>query len=146
MKNLHFGCWGETDHMPVKILYFGCWGEAGHVLWQEGHRSARCAEAPSGVACPFRSGELDGGVFLPGGPKGDLDGNRQPQSLCKLTHDRGWTLLACWDRTGDSRYNSNSTFLAEGDHDFMEMVAMAKVHFPEVVERIEKAATLVCGK
>lgn len=123
--------------MKTKIFYFGCWGELGHMIWNENHTLGRNS------SCPFRPEELDGGAFLPGrGPVGNVAGRYQPQSLCNLTHECGWTLLACWDRTGDSRFNSNSTFLAEGDHDFAAMVAMARSHFPEVVERIEKAAKL----
>jgi len=47
-----------------------------------------------------------------------------------LLHQKdGWTALAFWDRSGDSRGNSNSAFFIEGTYTFDEMLALCKERF-----------------
>lgn len=52
-----------------------------------------------------------------------------------VSHQDGWTAMAFWDRTVDTRPGSNSCFLAEGDYSLDEMCALAVKHFPRVVKR-----------
>ena len=130
-------------------FYFGCRnGDAGHYLtsnpgvsWQERAKQ-----------CPFREGELDAGRFLPhaeergkhdwpDGHKGSL--RNETQSSCRITHERGWTVMAMWDRSQDKRYNSNASFIAEGTHDFDAMVAIARRDFPAICARIEGASPFI---
>jgi hypothetical protein len=42
-----------------------------------------------------------------------------------------------WDRSIDYRGKSCSTFLAEGTHTFVELAALANVHFPTVTTRFK---------
>lgn len=138
-----------TTENPMPTFYFGCRNsESGHYLtsnpglsWQE--RAKRC---------PFREGELDGGRFLPHAekrgkydwPNGHRDSGRyEVQSACRITHERGWTVMSMWDRSQDQRYNSNASFLVEGTHDFATMVALARRAFPVICARIEGAAPFI---
>lgn len=46
------------------------------------------------------------------------------------------TILAGWDRTADTRYGSNASFIAHGNHSVDVMIEMAKKHFPEQWKRV----------
>ena len=48
----------------------------------------------------------------------------------------GCTVIACWDRSADSRRNSNAAFIVEGEHDIATALAIARQHFPDQVARI----------
>lgn len=126
---------------PTRVAYFGRWGAPGHYL-----RSPSGATLWDGVG-PFRWDELDGAFCVNarrlGARRSPVPEADQEQSACKLTHRRGWTVLAFWDRTGDARGNSNSAFIAEGALGFEEMLAAAREHFPELLARAEAAAPLV---
>ncbi len=121
----------------MKALYFGCprgvWGysEAGHrFCW------------PGGSGVLMREGEknpwalkVDGGLA----PR-KWDSCRAPecpQGVAALHHKDGWTALSFWDRTGDSRGNSSSTFLFDAVLDFDSAVTAACDHFPELFNRFD---------
>lgn len=119
-------------------LYFGCWGEAGHYLWTPDHRSEHRV-TNFDLNRLFR-GEIDSG-FCP-----KLDD--QPQGVAALHHARDgnardYTALAFWDRTGDSRGNSNSCFIFDGTLTAEEVLARARKVFPELMARIEATARIV---
>jgi hypothetical protein len=59
------------------------------------------------------------------------------QGKCTLNKKDGWTCIAFWDRSVDTRQGSNSAFLAEGDYDFPIMLGLFKEKFPEVVSRFK---------
>lgn len=61
----------------------------------------------------------------------------QTEGLARIHHKDGWTAVGYWDRTGDSRYFSNSNFVAEGTFTFEQMMEMARRHFPDVIRRAE---------
>lgn len=62
---------------------------------------------------------------------------REIEGAAKLIHDpSGWTALAFWDRSGDSRPGSNSVFIAEGTYAFNGMLVECKARFPSVFSRI----------
>lgn len=63
---------------------------------------------------------LDGGFCI----KGTYENFK-----AKLTRLDGFTVLAFWDQTGDSRPNSHSTFVMKGPW-----------HFPQMIEQLKKAA------
>jgi hypothetical protein len=98
---------------------------------------------------PFGSGggKLDG-AYAPGPkPKAGSfypDFKYQVQSLARLVHVEGWTVLAMWDRSdADKRPGCNSNFVAKGELDFDAIVALAQKHFPKVWKRINDAAPVV---
>ncbi len=70
---------------------------------------------------PLKQAMLDGGLL---NGVSDVPGN------AVMFWGRGWTFLSFWDRSGDSRPNSNSTFLFEGEYSFEEAVELAKEIFP----------------
>ena len=70
----------------------------------------------------------------------------QAEGKAALHYKGGWTALAFWDRSVDSRPGSNSVFLAEGTHQFEDMVVLAQQSFPSIMQRfkfkIEKSGEL----
>ncbi len=115
-----------------KVYYFGCLQEAGHHMHDANLRT-------------------DWG-FLNSNPWGrtvDSDlcpkGN-QAEGKAALHYKGGWTALAFWDRSVDSRPGSNSVFLAEGAFDFGQMLELARATFPSIMQRftfsIEKSGEL----
>jgi len=122
----------------MRAYYFGCYDQPGHVFWEPEMRTPERSHRVED-AVPWSMGEIDGGLApRPTHPTREPT-RRDPecaQGVAALHHRWGWSALALWDRTGDSRPGSHSTFLLErGDATFEEMVAMAREHFPEIVER-----------
>lgn len=113
------------------MYYFGCWGCLGHYLYDSQQRSVN--DDKSEIPHAWRRGALDG-AFAPRRGSGRYS-EEYPQGVAAHTSKDGWTLIAFWDRTGDSRGNSSSTFLAKGDFTFEQMVAMAKFEFPDLWKR-----------
>ena len=119
-----------------KMFYFGAWDSAGHYLTDERGHSIYREDRGS---FPWREGTIDGRLAPHArGCFGDHDqtyaGRRcredeAPQGVALVHHLNGWTALAFWDRTIDSRPASNSAFFAEGDYTFDQMVDMAKSRF-----------------
>src|SRR4051812_2513509 len=66
-----------------------------------------------------------------------------PQGQASLVHKGGWTIMAFWDRTGDSRGNSNSAFLFDKELDFAEALALSREYFPDVHNRLAAAGIQV---
>lgn len=123
----------------IEHAYFGVsgTGRLGHYWWIKG--------APRGHnnhLVPWTSFEADGTLQ----PQ-DRDQTCQPQGLCELHERSGWTCIAWWDRTGDTRPGSCSVFAAKGRHTFEEMCELLRQFYPNVAERqteplrIKKTAT-----
>lgn len=122
----------------MRVFYFGCITDAGHCLYEAGAGHITQAvrfpgNNPWGVnidtgLCP---GVKDRHGFT------DTVRSVQTEGLAEVHHKDGYTALAFWDRTGDSRPGSNSVFLAEGTHDFAKMIEIAKRHFPTVFLRFK---------
>jgi hypothetical protein len=128
---------GETQ-----VFYFGAWGAAGHFLWTPDGRTAWEAQR----TLPWR--DLDGP--LAGDPALEdtcrrryWSSDHQPEGLARLHHLDGWTALAFWDRSCDTRFGSNSAVIARGEHSAAEMVEMLQRAFPAVWERITRRFQLV---
>lgn len=92
-----------------------------------------------GVQHPDESSDYNFVYTNPWGVK--LDGKLAPQVGTQtqghaLLHQKdGWTCIAFWDRSGDTRQGSNSAFLMEGTHTFDEMLKLAYEHFPVIFRR-----------
>lgn len=120
-----------------RIFYYGCRRgvrgdtEAGHFLYGPEPELDRIPSRRTSL--PFDLAHLDG-TFAPTGG--------QPQSLATVHVFHGWTVLSMWDRTGDSRPGSSSTFVADGVHDGPTMLKLAASWFPKVWERINTAAPI----
>ena len=121
----------------MKPLYFGVLDpkQSGHHLYDPDLRALRDSSLPAWL----KMSNLDGDfcIHRPG----------QPQGVA-LVHHLGdvindVTVMAMWDRTGDSRPGSSSTFVVEGTHDFEAMCKHASEAFPSVWKRIcSKPVTL----
>lgn len=113
----------NTEGERVKVFYFGCIGGAGHYM----HAANGSTDWKFMESNPWGK-HIDTGL-CPAGP--EIEG----QSL--IHHKDGWTALSFWDRSVDKRGKCNSSFLAEGDFDFEQMVQLAKEHFPSVMARFK---------
>lgn len=113
------------------VYYFGCGKhEAGHYWHKPG--AVGIMRRPPG--CPWGN-DIDGGL-APSFAIWRARGRREaPQGQALVAHAGGWTALAYWDRSMDSRPGSNSAFAAEGDYSFDELLTAAKEQWPWVFER-----------
>lgn len=109
------------------VYFFGCLQgidedhtEAGH-YWRSSDGS-QTRDIPQ----PF--GRYPDGKLAPEGP--------QAQGAAILHQKEGWSAIGFWDRTGDSRGNSNSNFIVHGTYDFDEMCKLAKDAYPLLWKRI----------
>lgn len=106
----------------MKVYFFGCWDGVGHYLFESRYNRPSFESIPWGT-------DIDGGL-APAGVK-------QRQGVAELHHKDGWTALSWWDRSIDHRSNSNAAILAEGTHNYDEMIQLGKDHFPEIMGRFE---------
>lgn len=90
----------------------------------------------------FAMGRLDGGRFE-ATPQTPPRYAAQPLGVVRLQHitpaqgGPAWTVLSMWDRSGDSRGNSNASFLTVGVFTAEEMWSLAERDFPQLVKRIK---------
>jgi hypothetical protein len=131
------GRYPDADLDGARTYYFGClrgaYGhtQAGHFLYAEGPTSYT-----TGVEQPWAV--TRNGRWQHDGLDGSLaPGKDQRQGLVALYHRGGWTALAFWDRSGDSRGNSNSVFLIDRTLAFPEALALARERWPELFERFD---------
>lgn len=116
----------------MRVYYFGSWNQRGHLLYTSSGRTPSW-DAVYEMPVPLRDGKLDG-AFAPKGP--------EQVNIANHFHIAKWTVIAFWDRSGDSRPGSNSAFVMEGDKTFEEALMIARAHFPEVMKRIETVAPI----
>ncbi len=115
----------------LEIYYFGCWHGAGHYLHDTQGRTIWRDES---TGLPFPSRTLDTG-FLPKPEPGRSA--EQPEGVVHLTHHKGWTVIAFWDRSVDTRTGCNSAFAIEGEHAKDEALRLAREAFPTVFARFK---------
>lgn len=137
---------GQPDPCPLcRAYYFGCYGrQLGHMTWLPRMRGIGFHATEDVI--PWKVRELDGGLCIPSNKHAEARAGwkdilrrqdaKQPQGKALVHHRDGWTALAFWDRTCDSRGNSNSVFILEGTHDFDAALARARSIFPEIFARI----------
>lgn len=68
----------------------------------------------------------------------DIPRKEQVEGIRHHLTDKGWTLLSLWDRSGDSRPGSHSTFAILGTLTADEAEAEARRQFPAIWARIDK--------
>jgi hypothetical protein len=127
----------ETERPREAVYYFGCWDRAGHYL-----------HAPSGKTLdgvgPFYVWDFEHGIpldgtFAPGPYSRQSREGYEDEYAASLTHIRGWSVLAMWDRSVDARSASNAAFIAEGFLTMEAMWSLARTYFPRVVARLKAA-------
>ena len=109
-----------------KCLYFGCIDEPGHYLFEPGethislvpgwNRWVKWANERDGLLAP-EFNEVSGRALL--------------------HHFDGFTVVAFWDRSVDSRSKSNSLFIVPGIKSFTDTIKIARSVFPQVFERFQ---------
>ncbi len=106
------------------MYYFGCSREPGHFLWEDDagfmHSKLRYDKLPWGY-------KIDSSLCT--GHSGSEEGR------ASLHHKDGWTAVAFWDRSVDSRPGSNSAFICDEEIDYDEMIRRSKETFPKIWER-----------
>lgn len=111
----------------MKVYYFGCWLTSGHYYWKP---------CPDGY--PVKEWHAE--KHSPWGLSIDTEvapkGINQRQGICAVEHLNGWTALAYWDRSTDSRPNCNAALVAEGAFNFEQMMELFRHHFPKVLRRL----------
>lgn len=104
------------------MKFFGCIDRPGHYWFDES--LAHIWRSPEELALP----KIDTGYC----PK---ESGYQTNGEARLVYENGYTILAFWDRSVDSRPGGNAAFVQEGKHDFVEMLRMAGEKFPTVMPR-----------
>jgi len=102
----------------LEVLYFGCLGQVGHYLHTKSSRSLRSESTPWGDT-------LDGGVIP----------ERSTYGILYTGKKGGWTAIAAWDNSVDTRPGSHSTFVVAADISTEEILHLAREQWPEVFSR-----------
>lgn len=122
-------------------LYFGVWDpamERGHFLFSPSGThvfSDHQAQLPQRL----QDHHLDSGYCRGVRSRRNPPDKEQVQGLARLHRVEGWTLIAFWDRSGDSRFASNSALLVFGEHTFEEMVGIFEKSYPKQWSRLQAA-------
>jgi len=123
--------------MSERVYFFGCWERSGHFLWEPNgtHASQRTSDIPwrnlDQALCPgYREGAYT--------PEAD-----QVEGQAALHHQGGWTALAWWDRSVDTRFGCNAVLIAEGTWTSEEMLRIGRERFPSIMRRFAYRITTV---
>lgn len=109
----------------MKSIYFGCMlGGKGHYFFDEKNHSIKDHQ----IDMPWDLSVVDGKLT----PQGV-----QIEGIVKHHQKDGWTAIAFWDRSGDQRYGSHSTFFFDKLMNVKEAILQAKLSFPFMFARIK---------
>ena len=125
-------CWRPD----LECFYFGHSQGSGHVFFSAA-RSGYDLEREVGRA--LGRGGLDTCLCW-NGPRLDRERYDQRQrdeteGRALLTHGGGWTAVAFWDRSGDRRGASNTTFIVRGTLTFEQVIRVARHRWPSIWSR-----------
>ncbi len=112
-----------------KCLYFGCIKEAGHYLFISNGTSIY--------------GEWHKWVALRDGMLAPVFCREAGKAL--LHHYDGFTIIAFWDYSVDTRPGSNSMFIMPGTKDFYGALEIANSYFPQVFKRFSFEVKQLAG-
>ena len=114
----------NDDEDERVVLFFGAWSpdRPGHHIYNSHGGTA------DRRGTPWQIWELD--TRLAPIDKAERQGRAQ------LHQRHGWTAIAFWDRTGDSRAKSNSVVLVNQLLTFTEMLSAFKSIFPAQYNRV----------
>ncbi len=108
----------------IEVLCFGCIGVAGHYLHSKTGVNWRNEQTPWGD-------RLDAFLLT----SDYYNHNTAVTGLCSEHHLNGWTAISFWDRSGDSRPGSNTSFLCHAEITAAELLALAREQWPHVFSR-----------
>jgi hypothetical protein len=127
--------------MNSDVLFFGVWThDVGHYLYSVGGHRMRENHLPKDF--PIRWQILDASLLPPGLPQ--VEGRAALWHFNAWTAN-SWTILSFWDRSGDSRMNSNSAFVLRGNWDLEGACRAARDAFPEIWGRFKFQVLLPGG-
>lgn len=112
------------------MVYFGPWDHSGHQFFYETGAKVYSEERKQ---LPWQAHEIDG-VLQPGCPRPDDRLQRYGPRIegeALLHHKDGWTALAFWDSSVDTRPGCTSTYIANGIFTFDEMVKLSSTRFAD---------------
>ncbi len=115
--------------------------EVGHWCWLPG-----CVDWAAKNASP--SPWADGvGPIADEGAIRSLWAREEPQveGLPRFARKGRWTLMAMWDRSGDSRPGSHAAFAVDLSLSDADMLALCKEQYPRVFARIEAHLGRIAG-
>lgn len=111
--------------MNPEVLFFGCYGSPGHGLNSPRTGYLRYDSTPWG-------NKLDGGLLTDDYYK---EAHKGVLGAVKVHHKDGWTAIAFWDRSGDSRGGSNTAFLVAAHMTGEELFELARQQWAKVCTR-----------
>lgn len=115
----------------MRVFYFGCYNSIGHKFYSAGGLPMSEKDWED---MPWKYSSIDG-TYAPAERPRKHVVIPEPDGVCKLYHHRGWTMVAFWDKSFDSRTGSNSVFIVEGEYKFSSAISRAKSVFPEIFRR-----------
>lgn len=121
----------QEETRKMNCYYYGCREGTGHYLWDDQGRRLFDHNVPNDF--PVKSYALDSGFLPPQQP--------ETQGVASLVHVEGWTILAFWDRSVDTRHGSNSSFVLPGTLTFEEAKELSMLKFPWVWSRLRFPVT-----
>ena len=107
----------------MRIYYYGCKEVSGHFLWQPNQITTTRTQ-DSGLPWKHIDGALCPQVT-------------SQQGVAKMNHKDGWTAMAFWDKSVDSRTGSNSVFFYEDLLEYDQMIEAFEEHFPSIYSRFK---------
>ncbi|HWL39400.1 MAG TPA: hypothetical protein VNO75_04105 [Gemmatimonadaceae bacterium] len=113
-----------------RVYYFGCGTRRTGHYWFLPDPARAEMNSSSAVDDAMRTVfgvQIDSGFAPDDGP--------QVEGEARLARIHGWTVLAWWDRSMDTRPNSNSALVIDAQRDFDQMLALLAEHFPIVAKR-----------
>ena len=114
--------------MSIRAYFFGVShpSSLGHFLYRAaGPGQVSRLSGMEEKTIPFRVTIMDGGLLS------------LPETAgAQLSHINGWTILGTWDRTGDKRAGSCSSFLLEGVYAMDSAKLAASSAYPELYARV----------
>lgn len=125
----------------MRVLYFGCVGTPGHYL----HEGNTILWRNAGT--PWEPEQLDM-TLCPGVVKTSYGHKceHQTEGAAAIHHRDGWTAIAFWDRSVDTRKNCNSVFIVEGIHEFDDAKRHAMASYPKIWKRFRFEVLLSRGE
>lgn len=118
----------------VIVYYFGCarpYSDLGHAWYGPGLRQVDYESREKNLP---KDHNMDG-RFPPTFNRQYGERPELPQGRAVLVHTARYTIVSFWDRSGDKRPGSNSSFVTEGHCLFDEIIAEAKLQYPRLFKR-----------
>lgn len=120
---------GVEKGAEYTVYFFGCWnGSVGHYMHTPGGGTVY-----EKTATPW--GFSVDSSLAPRGPNSTRDRREEIEGHAALHYKEGWTALAWWDRSVDTRGACNAGLYAKGRFDEADMLELGRRYFPKIMSR-----------